>query len=204
MNKYSGNHLAVDLDDVVLDFVGGLVAALKKEYNVDLKVEEINDFNLGPFLDPIIGRSWWSWLRERSWLWSGFPAVDGAIGTLERLRRDGWFLELVTSKPKWAEYSTYRWLGKWRPPFQRVTIVSKEDNKAHFTDARILIDDKMANIMDFVEADRHGLLFSRPHNKLEPSYGPGFVRVNNWAEAYAEIQNIKRRNDALGLVTAGV
>ena len=44
--------IAVDLDDVVLDFVGGLRAALKQEYNVELDEDSITDFNLAPFLDP--------------------------------------------------------------------------------------------------------------------------------------------------------
>jgi 5'(3')-deoxyribonucleotidase len=182
-------HIAVDLDDVVLDFVGGLRIALKKEYNVDLHEDTIKDFNLAPYLDPIIGRSWWAWLRDRDWLWQNFPAVDGAIGTLEKLRLEGYYLELVTSKPKWAEHATYQWLGKWRPPFQRVTIVSKDDVKADFTDARILIDDKMQNIKDFVNAGRTGLLFTRPHNRFEKE-GVSIIRVNNWQEVYREIKNL--------------
>lgn len=185
MNK----HIAVDLDDVVLDFVGGLRTALYMEYGVDLSEDDITDFNLKPFLDPIIGRSWWSWMRDRSWIWSHFPAVPGAIGTLDRLRREGYYLELVTSKPEWAEHNVYRWLGKWRPPFQRVTIVGPADNKADKTDARLIVDDKFENVRDFVAAGRSGLLFSRPHNR-NVEVGDGIVRVNNWHEVYEAIKEV--------------
>ena len=113
-------HIAVDLDDVVLDFVGGVRNAVKTEFGVELQDSDFTQFNLSPLLNPIIGRSWWSWMEDRAWIWAGFPAVDGAIGSLERLRRDGHYLECITSKPKWAEYNTWRWLGRWRPPFQRV------------------------------------------------------------------------------------
>lgn len=182
-------HIAVDLDDVVLDFVGGLRSALKKEYGVELREEDITDFNLKPFLDPIIGRSWWSWMRDRSWIWSHFPAIDGAIGTLDRLRRDGHYLELVTSKPEWAEHNVYRWLGKWRPPFQRVTITGPEDVKADFTDADILIDDKFENVKEFARAGRRALLFDRPHNR-GATPPQGVHRVRNWQEVYEQIRRI--------------
>ena len=189
-------HIAVDLDDVVLDFVGGLRQAVKKEYGVEIPEEAITDFNLKPFLDPIIGRNWWSWMRDRSWLWSQFPAVDGAVGSLDRLRRDGHYLELVTSKPEWAEHNVYRWLGKWRPPFQRVTIVGPDDNKADFTEATVLIDDKAKNVVSFHNSGRDALLFTRPHNQSLDDLCPGcvwpekIVRVNNWQEVLEEIRRL--------------
>lgn len=179
-------HIAVDLDDVVLDFVGGLRAALKKEYGVVIEADDIRDFNLRPYLDPIIGRSWWSWMKDRAWIWSHFEAIDGAIGTIDRLRRDGHYLELVTSKPEWAEHNVYRWLGKWRPAFQRVTITGPTDSKVDFTNADILIDDKVENVKAFIEAGRDALLFSRPHNRKDKIAGA--VRVDNWQEAYAQIR----------------
>lgn len=187
--KRTGLHLAIDLDDCVLDFVGGVRQAIKKEYGVELRDEDITDFNLRPFLDPIIGRSWWAWMRDRSWIWSHFDAVDGAIGTLDRLRRDGHYLELVTSKPEWAEANVYRWLGKWRPPFQRVTIVGPEDFKVDFTDADLLVDDKLENIMEFSRAMRRALLFTRPHNS-RAMLPQGAVRVDGWPEVYSEIRRI--------------
>jgi len=183
-------HVAIDLDDVVLDFVGGLRRAIKKEYGVELRDEDVKDFNLRPLLDPIIGRSWWAWLRERDWLWENFEAVDGAMGAIERLRLDGYYLELLTSKPKWAEYSVWRWLGKWRPPFQRVTIVGQGDEKADFSDAPILVDDKVENLVGFYEAGRTGLLFSRPHNRAADLSLLGIERVNSWAEALTEIRRL--------------
>ena len=182
-------HIAVALDDVVLDFVSGLRTALYMEYGVEMSEDDITDFNLRPFLDPIIGRSWCSWMKDRSWIWSHFPAVPGAIGTLDRLRREGYYLELVTSKPEWAEHNVWRWLGKWRAPFHRVTIVGPKDSKADFTNASLLIDDKFENVADFEKAGRSALLFSRPHNR-NVKVGGSVVRVNNWHEVYEQIKRV--------------
>ena len=135
--------VAVDLDDVCVDFVGGVVAAMRKEYGVKITDQQLEEcgFNLHPLLDPIIGDDWWQWLKTHEWIWSHFDAVDGAMGALRTLRRNGHYLVCVTSKPDWAEAQVWRWLGKWRPPFQQVIITSKDDVKAEFTDADILIDD---------------------------------------------------------------
>lgn len=171
-------HIAIDLDDVILDFVGGIRRWIKTEYDVEIPEESITDFNLRPFLDPIIGKNWWTALRERDWLWPNFEAVPGAIGALERLRNEGHYLEIVTSKPRWAEYATWKWLGKWRPPVQRVTIVGPKDKKADFSDADVLIDDKVQNVVEWEESGRPAILFTRTHNvKAEAA-----IRASGWRE----------------------
>ena len=183
--------IAVDLDDVCLDFTGGLRAALKKEYNVELNEDDITDFNLGPFLNPIIGRSWWKWMRDREWLWANFSAVDGAMGALEVMHLKGHYLEILTSKPEWARHNVWKWIGKWRPPVDRVTIVGPEDKKVDFSDSMVLIDDKPQNIFDWEAAGRIGILFGRPYNK--GSEAGAYYAPDGWKgvlDAVAEIEDL--------------
>lgn len=80
-------HIAVDLDDVVLDFCGGVRKAIETEYGVTLP--EFEEWDLHKSLDPIIGYSWWKWMKQRDWLWPNFPVIPGAIGALDQLRREG-------------------------------------------------------------------------------------------------------------------
>lgn len=178
-------HIAVDADDVVVDFVGGLLKAMKKEYGVEIKREAIVNWDLHPVLDPIIGgpagkRSFWGWLQYREWLWANFEAIDGAVGCIDQLRRAGHYMELVTSKPDWAEHNVWKFLGKWRPAFHRVTIVGLNDIKANLTEADILIDDKPDNCLGFLKAGRQAILFTSPHNKSFPQAKHGLVRANDW------------------------
>lgn len=179
-------HISVDLDDVVLDYVGGVKDAIKKEFGVELKDEDFYQFDLHPILDPIVGRSWWSWMHDRHWIWSTFTAVDGAMGSLEILHKEGYYLELVTSKPDWARYSTFRWLGKWRPRFDRVTIVGPDDVKVEHTDADVLVDDKLANLLPFEREGRIGIMFNRPHNRADTFPR----RANNWPEVVSIIRSL--------------
>jgi len=187
----SEKHVALDMDDVCLDFVGGLIRAAKTEHNVDIDPESITDFNLRPFLDPVVGQNWWKWLRERPWIWSEvFGPVNGAIGGIERLRREGYYLEIVTSKPQWAEPSVWRWLGKWRLPVQRVTIVDHADKdlrKVDVTDARVIVDDKPENVQGFLDEGRRGIIFDRPHNRSIAL--PGAERAKDWSDVYAMVKS---------------
>jgi len=178
------SHIGVDMDDVVVDFVGGLVDAMKKEHGATITDKQLEEagWDLAPLLNPIIGQNWWTWLRESEWLWANFPAVDGAIGGLRTLRRDGHYLELITSKPEWAEHNVWKWLGKWRPPFNQVTIVGPKDQKIDFTDADVLIDDKPENCKQFTDNQRVAILFERPHNRGAETQA---FRAANWQEILA-------------------
>lgn len=193
-------HIAVDMDDVMVDFVGGLRAAVQKEYGVEITEDQIEQWDLHPILDPIIGYSWWEWLKKREWLWANFPAVDGAIGSIDYLREQGHYMELLTAKPVWAEHNVWKWLGKWRPAFHRVTIVPPGDSittKVFATDATLLIDDKPKNCEGFLFYGRDAILFDRPHNKqfrenmTDPS--TAMRHSSSWQDVVAQIEEYHGR-----------
>jgi 5'(3')-deoxyribonucleotidase len=177
-------HIALDLDDCILDLLGGVRGVIKKEYDIELPDITMWDLNL--VLKPILGEPWMNWMRRRDWLWATFPAVDGAIGAISTLRRQGYYLEIVTSKPEWAEASVFAWLGKWRPAVHRVTIVKPTDTKANFSTADALVDDKRENCYDWAETGRTAILFTRPHNR-NAELRNGIIRADGWSEVLEQI-----------------
>ena len=185
--------IAVDLDDVILDFVGNLCTVINTEYDAGLNPEDIVEWDLRKVLDEYVGENWWRWWKERDWLWALAPAVPGAIGGLRTLRKEGHDVEIVTSKPEWAEAQTFRWLGKWRPPVKRVTIVGMDEKKAEVSDAELLIDDKPLNIEEWVahpsfsreKFTRKAWLFARPHNA---AFRKDLVVVDGWREVIEKVR----------------
>lgn len=174
-------HLAIDLDDVILDFAGGVTHAMQVEYDVNV---ELDDWDLSGKLNPIIGYSWWTWLKQRDWLWPNFPAIPGAIGALGVLRKEGHYLEIVTSKPEWAEYSVWKWLGKWRPPVNRVTIMDTQTQggKSEWTAAELLIDDRNKNCQEFLDNGRDAILFMGQAAYKKTHHDWHGTRAHTWAE----------------------
>lgn len=169
--------VALDMDDVVLAFTEGVISVINRDYDVQLSRENVRDWYFGRYgLDEALGRDWWDWMKEHAWLWSEkFKPVPGAIGFVEDMRRNGYDLELITSKPPWAEHHVYSWLGKYfkGPSFNRVIIHDSTQSseapvtKAALSDADVLVDDRDKNVMEWVESDPHrtAILFDAPWNQ---------------------------------------
>lgn len=178
--------IALDADDVVLDFCGNLVNVVNTEYDAGLRPEDVTSWDLSELLNPILGEDWWQWWERRDWLWALAPAVPGAIGGIEALRRGGHTVEIVTAKPRWAEAQMWRWIGKWRPAVNRVTIGEARPpmRKSEHSSAYLLVDDKLENCVEWDQAGREALMFARPHNqetRLRWEQAGGIV-VEDWKE----------------------
>lgn len=178
-------HIALDMDDVVLDFVKGVLTTVNRDFGADVQPEDITDWNFGQFIDPIIGRDWWSWLEDHADLWATkFKPVPGAIGGIEKLRRAGHYIEIVTSKPAWGEDATWEWLARYKPRVHRLTIVALVDGKApkksEVTEAGVLVDDRFENCEEFAGTGRAAILYNRPHNAAYDKLPGGVERAANW------------------------
>jgi len=189
-------HVAVDLDDVTVDFMPGVAHSYELEFGEPL------DISGGTWSRPLTTldtpalkdagyKSLWAWLRDREWLWALFPAVEGAIGGIATLRARGLYVEAVTSKPLWAEHNVWKWLGKWRPAFQRVTVVNTGQSKLDFTDADLIIDDKLETCIEFVEAGRQAIWFDR-HDVQGPPPN-GVWRARDWRGVITNVNHITGR-----------
>ena len=191
------NHVAVDLDDVTVDFWPGLLEAFRFEYDVLLPQmhpwsDEAKAFAKHRLFVESGYEDWWGWLRERQWLWSTCPAVPGAIGGIARLRAAGWYVEAVTSKPKWAEHIVWEWLGDHQAPFNSVTIVAPGQDKVDFTDAGVIVDDKLETCQSFNKNGRAAVLFDRAggYNHLD-GHEPLLHYVRNWEGIIIELEGIR-------------
>lgn len=188
-------HIAVDLDGVCLDFMPSVLKCLKTEFGVDIRPEDIDEWDPHALKQlEVFGpdRTWWDWLRDRDWLWSTFPAIEGAIGGISMMRQSGHFVECVTSKPDWARWITWDWLGKWRPDFDRVTIVPTMGEKRRYTPAQILVDDALMNVLPWVQDTRYpgrvAILYRQPWNRsFEPGDNSSVLPAEGWNEVLRHV-----------------
>ncbi len=191
-------HIAVDLDDVIIDFFQGCIDAMYREFGIMLLKEDVttwddNQVKLFPW-QAYGFNDWLSWLQQRDWLWATFPAIPGAVGGLAALRDQGHHIEILTSKPQWAEPQVWRWLGRWRLPVQQVTIVPLDAPKSTASECDVLIDDKVGNIEEWCDSDedRLGILYDQPWNRSHV-LGERQVRVAEWhgvLDTIAMLENV--------------
>jgi len=188
-------HIALDLDDVVLDFVAGICEVVNRDFGANVQPNDVTDWNFGQFIDQYIGRDWWLWLEDHAWLWGEkFKPVPGAIGGIEKLRRAGHYIEIVTAKPTWAEDALWTWLARYKPRVHRLTIVPLVEGggttpKSKSSDADILVDDRWENCEEWVVDGRPALLYTRPHNAQRGVPPTGVVRVHSWKHILNVFEN---------------
>jgi 5'(3')-deoxyribonucleotidase len=176
-------HIALDLDDVVLDFVAGILETVNRDFDANVQPSDITDWNFGQFIDDIIGQPWFEWLEEHAWLWGQkFKPVQGALGGIEKLRRAGHYIEIVTAKPPWAEDATWAWMARYKPRVHRLTIVPVDhiSKKYEITDADVLVDDKWENCSEWAADGRPAILYNRPHNFHYGAPPEGVLRADDW------------------------
>lgn len=184
--------IALDLDDVVLEFVAGVCETISRDFGVNVRPEDVTDWEFGKFLDQHIGYSWWEWLEDHAYVWGDkFKPVPGALGGIEKLRRAGHRLEIVTAKPPWAEDQLWTWLAKYKPRVHQVTIVPVEhiSRKQDVTDADVLVDDKYENAVEWARSGRPAILYNRPHNAKFDAIPEGVVRAGSWARVVEIIED---------------
>lgn len=162
-------HIAVDSDDVVVDFIGMIVDTVSRDFGVEPPIvsTDITDWQFGQFLDQHIGEPWWEWLEKHAYLWGEkAKPISGAIGGIAKLRAAGHRVELLTSKPPWAERYMWTWLARYAPNVNQVTLVPLNGYKPDWTDAYLLIDDRDKNVIEWVHStpDREAFLYPAAHN----------------------------------------
>lgn len=194
--------IAIDIDDVVMDFWRSLESSVATEYGIELDYEANKQWDEAPLkhLDIFgVDRGWWDWLRDRDWVWATFRPVPGAIGAIDSLRRNGYYVELITKKPDWAEWTVWKWLGRWRPAANRVTIIGSDQNKAEYSDADLLIDDNIDNCIDWLRTGRPIILFDRPWNREVPIQLRDQYRAENWRAVLELIPLIEKEQEFNGV-----
>lgn len=173
---------AIDMDDTLVALSDQLIKCLNMEYGCHKTKADFNPWGWHS-LDDLFedDTTWWDWLQRRTWLWAKADAIPGAIGGIEKLRGRGHKIELLTSKPEWAEWVVWAWLGKWRPAVHSVIIVGDHQCKADVSDADVLVDDGMHNIMPWVETGRRAIIFDQPWNH-DHLGAKNAIRAYTWAD----------------------
>jgi 5'(3')-deoxyribonucleotidase len=162
-------HIAIDMDGVMLDFDGRLNEAIALEFGVKVETPTTWEQPLRASLTPMF-RSYgyndcWAWLRQRSHIWAQSQPIPGALAGVHMLRSHGYNVELLTSKPTWAERGVWTWLSRYRPEFNQVTIVPPGQSKRDFSVASILVDDYIGNVREWLNVGRKAVLFDQPWNQ---------------------------------------
>ncbi|TSB46034.1 5' nucleotidase, NT5C type [Alkalicoccobacillus porphyridii] len=164
--------IAIDMDEVIADFIPKHLDRYNQEYNEQLTVNDLQGCtleSLRPDLEDVIK----GYIREPNFF-RDLKVIKDSQSVIEELS----FLYEVYITTAAMEYPTsftakYEWLKEHFPFLSDMNFVFCGTKKIIRAD--YLIDD---NTKHFKTFEGQGLLYTAPHNVHET----GYVRVNNWQE----------------------
>jgi 5'(3')-deoxyribonucleotidase len=175
--------IGVDVDGVLANQIVGVLPIIKKDFNIELKYEDIVDWKL-PIKDSSIDRIIVNEQKHRSYV-IGMPLHNGAKEVLSKLIQK-YYVSIATARPPETDEWTKEWLAKNRISFDGYHNL--REGFKHNVDFDVLIDDYPGNIKSFLEKHNgKAILFSQPwnHDTIEMSNyineGRLFV-VKKWDE----------------------
>lgn len=165
--------LLIDQDDVLAEYIKGVIEAFNERYEKDFKIEDCIDWDLvSIFGEQILD------VMHRPELFRHLAPVEDAIATFKRLYESGLFeMYIVTAAHPSSVEAKYEWLKEYMPFFpQNHVIVCAVKNMIK---GDYLLDDGMHNITAFKEAGGTPIIFDRPHNREKAFECP---RIASWME----------------------
>jgi 5'(3')-deoxyribonucleotidase len=168
--------ICVDIDGVLCDIHHDVLKYISMYYDVDIKVEDINDFNFVHGKSGIqFGKEIKNLLHNKNFVMS-LPTVPGAVDAIRELTKHN-LVVLATHRTNFSHDGTRQWFVD-RFGLQLPIYYTKEIK------ADVLIDDYPKYIEEFRTYNDNksiGILFDRPWNRAYKTDFWNIERVYDWA-----------------------
>lgn len=173
------NVIAVDVDGVCADLHTEWLRRYNAEYNDDLTVDRIHQWEMVTAVKPECGKDIYRYLGQPD-LYEHVPVIEGAKEGIADLREAGYRVVFVTSCTKGMTDQKWGWLE--RHGFLEAGSRGNADliiaHDKSLIRASVLVDDYDGNFKGW---ETFGILFSAPYNA---SFDTPFniVRAKNWLQ----------------------
>lgn len=167
--------IALDCDSVIIDLMTPWLNAYNKDFNDNLTINKITDWNLDQFVRPECGKYIYNYLKDRS-LYDNAQPIIGALKGIQRIREMNHRIVYATTSTPEQSGRKYLWL------FEHGLITSMNDyieiTDKNLIDADLLLDDRYENAKSFYKSNSQlrGFLFTQPWNK-KYNYA---LRIDDW------------------------
>lgn len=182
----------VDIDDVVWDLLKYWVEMLNEEHHLDVKVSDINNFDMRLFFPTLTDEEIYAPLKG-SELWRRVRLKPNADTVIKRLMEEGHDVRFATAthymnvKPKFEMLQFYLPFVSWD------SVIVTRDKSILMGD--VIIDDWKNNVIN--SRCPFKLLFDMPHNANVDCEENGLVRVYGWEDIYDEIHAVFDQNKSI-------
>jgi 5'-nucleotidase len=186
--------LAIDMDEVLVDTLGKMLASYNQRYNAKVTSADLHGLELADIV-PEDHRPWVLEMLHQPGFFADIAPMHGALACIDRLcRKHRVYIASAATEFPDSFRDKMNWLANYVPqiPTHRIIFCGEKS----VLDVDYLVDDTPSH---FEGMRGTGLLFDAPHNRLEHRY----CRVNSWAslEQAIEWHEGRKRNRRFSVST---
>ncbi|MDB5085988.1 MAG: 5-3-deoxyribonucleotidase [Bacilli bacterium] len=172
--------IAIDMDEVIADFVFKHLNLYNRDFNESLSVEDLYGTRLWK-LRPHISKEILAYVNDPAFF-RDLRVIKGSQEVIQALsEKYEIFITTAAMEHPSSFTAKYEWLEEHFPFLTAMNFVFCGDKSIIHAD--YLIDDNPKHFRRFIGK---GILFTAPHNIHET----GYVRVNNWHDVKQYFRNL--------------
>ena len=178
--------IGVDIDGVVLDFVGAFLGLVREHYGTLLSHEDVFCHDLGQVLG--LPKDMTLELVEETLRAGEFSPISGAPEALQSLIHQGHEITYITSRPNHHLDKTRAALIRNRIPCEEILSVNFLNKHEHATGLGLLVEDSIEEAVKLGHSGLPVLLYSQPWNRGSRNVKGYFTRVSDWPEILGHLK----------------
>jgi 5'(3')-deoxyribonucleotidase len=176
--------LACDVDSVVINLSESWLNLYNRDWNDNLKPENILSWGTHEYVRPECGRAIYDYLLLPE-IYDKAQPIAGAVRGVYSLRKAGHRVIFVTSCPRGVGGPKFEWLSRYGILEDEADFIIARDKG--LIKADLLIDDYQENIKRF--GVHKGILFKLPDQPWSKPDGLEFI-ANGWSEVGREVERV--------------
>ena len=183
--------ILVDMDDTIEQLLKAWVSGVNEKYSRSVGYDEILSWNVSAAYDGLTFEQVYE-IPMQPGFWKTVEPIPGAAEALQRLMQAGHEIYIVTATPyESINEKMTDLLFRWFPflTWNRVIIAFNKQ----MIRGDVLIDDGIHNLEG---GEYTKILMTAPHNRNYDAEAHGMIRVHNWEEIEAVIEDLARRQSS--------
>ena len=153
--------IALDLDDVIRDYVPAVIGVYNHRFNTEVQFDDIKTWDIINYM-PKMG-SLYGFMTQHPWIYDTVKPICGVKELMQQWRNEGHTIHILTRQFKGFEYKACDWICKNELEYD--TIIFAKDKSVFKAD--IFVDDNLTNFnMYRIEnQSSKSFLMSKPWNQ---------------------------------------
>jgi uncharacterized HAD superfamily protein len=184
-----GFKAGIDLDGVIFDILDASINYLEGVHNIIIKKKDWTSYYISDLI-PIITEEKATEMYLNPGMYVGGKELDNAIDNINKLKKDGWWIDIVTARDWSCLTVTLDWLSDVKLEVDRLSFVTSAEKSKYAEEEtfNIFIEDKYDTAKSLEDIVPLVYLIDAPYNQASESNA--IIRVKDFNDI---LEDLKKR-----------